>query len=129
MIKMAKKEFTYRGKSISELKEMADSEFLRLLPSRQRRSLRRGYTDLQKTFMKKFKKKDSVRTHCRDIIVLPEMIGKTAQIHNGKEFVKITFEPEMLGLFFGELVLTRKRVAHSNPGVGATKSSASVSVR
>jgi len=57
------------------------------------------------------------------------MVGKNIMIHNGKEFVPIMILPEMIGMFFGELVQTRKRVAHSNPGVGATKSSASVSVR
>ena len=80
--------------------------------------------------MKKLEKKvNNVETHARDMIVLPKMVGKTIHIHNGKEFVKIIIEPEMIGMFFGELVLTRKSVKHSGPGVGATKSSSSVSVR
>lgn len=127
---MAKKEYTYRGKSLQELKDMPNSEFLKLLPARQRRTLKRGFTDLQQRFIKKLEKKgNNVKTHVRDMLVLPTMVGKTIMIHSGKEYVKIIIEPEMIGLFFGELVLTRKRVAHNNPGVGATKSSASVSVR
>ncbi len=127
---MAKKEFAYRGKSLEQLQEMSDNDFLMLLPSRQRRSIKRGYTGEQEAFIKKFEKKgDNVKTHCRDIIVLPKMVGKTLHIHTGKEFKKIIIEPEMIGLFFGELALTRKSVSHHSPGVGATKSSSSVSVR
>lgn len=127
---MAKKEFTYRGKTLAELKNMPKSEFLKLLPARQRRSLTRDKTEQHKIFLTRFQKKpDGLKTHCRDIIVMPEMVGHTIQIHSGKEFVKIIIEPEMIGTFFGELVLTRKRVAHNSPGVGATKSSSSVSVR
>lgn len=127
---MVKKEFTFRGKTLEELNEMHTSEFNKLLPSRQRRSISRGYNDQQKAFFKKLEKKgNNVKTHCRDLVVLPNMVGKTIMIHSGKEFVPIMIIPEMIGKFFGELVETRKRIAHSNPGVGATKSSASVSVR
>lgn len=127
---MAKKEFIYRGKKLEELKNMPDNELFKLLPSRQRRSLKRGFTEDQKSFNKKLEKKgDKVKTHCRDMIVLPTMVGKNILIYSGKEFVSIMIEPEMIGLYFGELVQTRKKVGHSNPGVGATKSSGSVSVR
>jgi small subunit ribosomal protein S19 len=126
---MAKKEFTYRGKTLEELKAMPDSELMRLLPARQRRNLKRGFNDLQKAFIKKFQKKNNVETHTRDMIVLPWMVAKTVLVHNGKEFVKVLLEPEMIGMYFGELVNTRHKVAHSAPGIGATKSSASVSVR
>lgn len=120
---MAKKEFTYRGKSLPELQEMSINQFLLLLPARQRRSLQRGLTQAQKSFMAKLEKRDTVKTHCRDMIVLPKMVGKTIRIHSGKEYVAIQVIPEMIGLYFGELVMTRKRVGHHAPGVGATKSS------
>ena len=127
---MAKKEFTYRGKKLEELKEMAIKEFMVLLPARQRRSLRRGLTEQQKLLLKKIEKNEkNIETHCRDMIVLPVMTGMLIKIHNGKEFVPITIQEEMIGHFLGELSLTRKKVGHNAPGVGATRSSSNVSVK
>lgn len=122
-------EFMYRGKTLKELQEMSIKEFAELLPSRQRRSLLRGLTDTQRVFLEKLEKKNNIKTQCRDIIILPGMVGKSIRIHNGKEFRILTIEEFMIGHYIGEFVLTRKRVEHSSPGVGATRSSASVSVR
>ena len=127
---MAKKEFTYRGKSLEELKNLSMNEIGLLLPARQRRSLKRGLTDQQKVLLKKIKNnKNGIETHCRDMIILPEMIGKTIRVHNGKEFVPVILIDEMLGHCLGEFALTRKMVAHSAPGIGATRSSAALSVK
>ena len=127
---MAKKEFTYKGKNLEELKNLGLSEFMELVPSRQRRSLKRGFTDAQKVLMKKIDNgKNNVKTHCRDIIIIPKMVGLTIRIHNGKEFAAVKIEPEMVGHFLGEFSQTRKRMTHSSPGVGSTRSSAHVSVK
>jgi small subunit ribosomal protein S19 len=122
-------EFRYRGFKLSELKEMGIKEFSEHIPARQRRTLDRGLTDPQKALLRKLEKKDNVKTHCRDMIVLPVMVGKTIRVHNGKEFQALRVIEEMVGHYLGEYILTRKKVAHSSPGVGATRSSASVSVR
>ena len=127
---MAKKEFTYRGKTIEELKSLGLNEFIELVSSRQRRSLKRGFTESQKTLIKKIDNgKNNIKTHCRDIIIIPKMVGLTLRVHNGKEFVAIRIEPEMVGHFLGEFSQTRKRMTHSSPGVGSTRSSAHVSVK
>jgi small subunit ribosomal protein S19 len=126
---MAKKEFTYRGKTLEELKNISINDFTELVPARQRRSLKREATDLQKVFIKKIMKGNNIKTKCRDVIIIPQMIGKNIRIHNGKEFIPVLIQPEMIGHRFGEFVLTRKRVMHHAPGVGATRSSASLSVR
>lgn len=127
---MAKKEFIYRGKTLDELKNLSLNELAVLLPSRQRRSLKRGLTDQQKILLKRVKKNESnIETQCRDAIILPEMIGKIIKIHNGKEFIPVTIMGDMIGHYLGEFVLTRKRVSHSAPGIGATKSSAALSVK
>ncbi|MEM3373829.1 MAG: 30S ribosomal protein S19 [Candidatus Woesearchaeota archaeon] len=124
------KELTYKGKTIEELKKMTLSDFMNLIPSRVRRSLKRGLTDEQKKLMEKIKNNDSdIKTHARDMVIIPEMLGKTIKVYNGKEYVPVIITEEMLGHFLGEFSLTRKRVMHNAPGVGATKSSASVSVR
>lgn len=127
---MAKKEFTYKGKTIEELKMMSINEFAEILPARQRRTLKKGMPDAQKRFLKKIRAgKTNLETHCRDMIILPEMTGMLIKVHRGKEFMPVSIEKDMVGHYLGEFVMTRKKVAHSAPGIGATKSSASLSVR
>ncbi len=126
---MVKKEFFYRGKNLEELQKLSLTELLPLLNARARRSLKRGLNDQEKYLLKKLKTKNNVETHLRDIIVLPEIVGKTIKIHNGKEFVPVLIEPDMIGHALGEFTMNRKKVTHSAPGIGATKSSASASVK
>jgi small subunit ribosomal protein S19 len=116
--------FTYKGKTIEELQKMSLGEFGKLLPSRQRRSLFRGLNDKQKKFLERLRKSDKpVRTHLREMMIIPEMVFKKVLIHNGKEWLLIDIKPEMIGHRLGEFALTRKRVTHSAPGVGATRAS------
>ena len=127
---MAKKEFTYRGKIMDELKQMSVQEFMQVVPARPRRSLKRGFTPAQKKLLDKIKKgKNNIETHCRDMVILPSMVGLTIKVHRGNSFQPVLIENEMMGHYLGEFAQTRKKVAHSAPGVGATRSSASISVR
>jgi small subunit ribosomal protein S19 len=126
---MAKKIWTYRGKTLEDLQQMSLSELSELLPSRQRRSIKHGFDEGKKKIIKKLHKLDSIETHVRDMIVLPQFVGKTIKIHNGKEFFPVIIQEDMIGCFFGELSQTRKRVQHNAPGVGATKSSSNLSVK
>ncbi len=123
------REFTYRGKSIEELKNMSLKEFAQLLTSRERRKILRGLTEQEKILIEKLKEKDKVKTHCRDMVVIPMMIGKTILVHNGKEFIPVNIQPEMLGHRLGEFAHTRKEVKHSSPGIGATRSTKHASVK
>ena len=124
---MAKKEFTYRGKKFEELKDLSLNELSELLPARQRRTLRRGLTEQQKILLKKIKKNENnIETHCRDMVILPEMVGKTIRVHNGREFVQVGIVEDMIGHCLGEFTFTRNRVEHSAPGIGATRSSATL---
>ena len=130
MIIMAKKEFSYRGKSLEELKSMGLSELSKMFKSDARRVIKRGFTESEQTLLKKIRAgKKNIETHCRDMLVLPEMVGIIIKVHTGKIFVPINIEPEMIGHRLGEFALSRNRVAHSAPGVGATRSSAALSVR
>ncbi|PIN80782.1 30S ribosomal protein S19 [Candidatus Woesearchaeota archaeon CG10_big_fil_rev_8_21_14_0_10_30_7] len=122
--------FKYKGKSVDELKNLSIKEFANLLPSRERRSLNRGISEQHKIVLEKIKEgKKKIRTHCRDLIILPQMIGAFIQIHNGNGWVPVTINEEMIGHRLGEYTITRKKLKHSAPGVGATRSSASLSVR
>lgn len=126
---MAIKEFVYKGKSLQEIKQMGLKELALLFPSRIRRSLQRDVKPIHKSLLKKLEKKDHVKTHCRDMVVIPAMIGKTIHVYQGKEFMPVRVEPDMIGHFLGEFIQTRKKVQHSAPGIGATRSSAALSVK
>ncbi|MEM0202480.1 MAG: 30S ribosomal protein S19 [Archaeoglobaceae archaeon] len=117
------KEFLFRGYTFEEIQKMSLEDFMKLLPARERRKLKRGLTEQEKILLEKLKKKGSVRTHCRDMVVLPEMVGKVVFVHNGKDFVRVEIKPEMLGHRLGEFAQTRRFEKHSGPGVGATRSS------
>jgi len=124
------KKFTYRGKTLEELKKLSIDQLAQLLKARARRKIKRGFTEQEKKLLEKIRKgKKKLRTHCRDMIILPEMVGLTIHVHNGKEFLPVVIKEEMIGHRLGEFALTRKRVQHSAPGVGATRSSAHISVK
>ncbi len=124
------KEFTWKGKTEEELKQLDMATFLKLIPSRSRRSLKRGLSTAQKTLMKAVESNDkNIKTHCRDMIIVPSMIGTIIRVHNGKEYALVTIVPDMLGHCLGEFSPSRKMVTHSSAGIGATRSSKSVSAR
>jgi len=122
-------EFTFRGKTLDELKEMSRDEFAQLLNSRGRRKLNRGLREKEKNLLEKIKEKDTVQTHLRSMIVLPEMVGTTIEIYNGQGFETVEIDEEMIGHYFGEFAKTRKQVSHSAPGLGATRSSKHVPLK
>jgi len=78
---------------------------------------------------KEGKRKKAIKTHCRDMPILPEMFGLKIQVYSGKSFVPLEIMPEMIGHLLGEFVLTRREVKHKAPGVGATRSSKHISVK
>lgn len=123
------REFKYRGYTVEQLQSMSLEAFLSILPSRQRRSLNRGISDEKRKLLedvraaKNGKLKNAIKTHARDMVILPNMIGLTIHLHNGKEFVPIEIKPQMIGHYLGEYVITNKKVSHGTPGIGASRSS------
>ena len=119
-----KKEFTYRGHTMEELLKMPFAEIIELLPARARRTYIRGLNSEQESFVRRLRGSEKpVKTHRREIPIIPEFVGKTVQLYNGKEFSPIDIKPEMIGHYLGEFAMTRKSVKHSGLGVGATRSS------
>jgi small subunit ribosomal protein S19 len=127
-----KLQFQYRGYTLDELKKMNMDQFIQLLPARARRSLRRGLPPRQKKLLERLRRayrakkrgKDLItRTHVRDMIVFPEMCGLKIGVYNGKDFEIVEVLPDMIGHYLGEFSLTRRRVQHGSPGIGATRSS------
>src|SRR5215831_2985328 len=122
------KEYKYRGVSVEELQAMSLEKLFTLLPSRARRSLTRGITDGKRKLLEEIKLAKAgklatpIKTHLRDVIILPYMVGLTISIFSGKEFLPVEIKPEMVGHYVGEFALTNKRVVHGAPGVGASRS-------
>ena len=121
------KEFRYRGNLLEELQAMSLDKLLTILPARQRRSLSRGITDGKRKLIDEIKNKNNssnpIKTHLRDLIILPFMVHRIIHVHNGKDFTPVEIKLEMVGHYLGEYVKTNKRVQHGTPGVGSSRSS------
>ena len=123
---MAAREFTYRGKTLSELKSMDSREFAKLVKSRIRRAILRYSAEIER-FVNKCReckeKGKPIKTHLRHLPIVPKMLDYDIFVHNGKQFVRTLIVPEMLGHRLGEFSVTRQKVKHGAAGIGATKSS------
>ncbi len=123
------KEFRYRGFTVDQLNSMSTEAILELLPSRARRSLNRGISDDKRKLLEDVRsQKDGrlegqIKTHARDMVILPVMVGATLSVYTGKEFVPFQIKPEMIGHYLGEYAITNKKVVHGTPGIGASRSS------
>lgn len=123
------REFKYRGVAMEDLQNLSLEKLFALLPARSRRSLTRGITDGKRKLLDEIKLAKAgklttpIKTHLRDLIIMPYMTGLTIHIFSGKEFVPVVIKPEMIGHYTGEYVMTNKRVIHGAPGVGASRSS------
>ncbi len=126
--------FMLRGYSLEELQKMSIEEFAKkVADARVRRTLIRrlklGFPPEWENFYNKCKLQKEgkynkpVKTHAREIVILPFMVGCKVAVYNGKEFVEFTIREEMIGRRLGEFVFTTKKVQHSAPGIGASKSS------
>lgn len=123
-------EFTYRGHTLDELQEMSLEDIAELLPARQRRTITRGLTTEQQKLRETVRDADPqktannpIRTHLRDMPILPSFVEKTIAVYNGQSFERVRVEPEMIGHYLGEFQLTRTSVEHGQAGIGATRSS------
>ena len=120
----------WRGKTEEEAKKLSMKEFQSLCNSRARRSLQRELTSTKKRLLHKMETDDkNIMTHCRDMIIVPSMLGKTIKIYNGKEYLPVIVTLEMLGHYLGEFAMSRKMVTHGAAGLGATRSSKAVSAK
>ena len=121
------KEVFYRGKNLEELKKLDVRESAKYLPSRSRRSVLRHFDVIEK-FIKRCEASQAnnkkIRTHLRDIVIVPKLVGFTIGVYSGKVYNDVRITHQMIGHRLGEFSLTRQKVSHGAPGIGATKSSA-----
>ena len=116
-MEIKKKELTFKGKHVEELKALDVREFAKLLRSRQRRTVLRNFQE-HENFVKRANKmlskgKKSIKTHKRNLVIVPELIGIKLQVYNGREFIPFEVTIEMLGHKFGEFAQTRVKARYS----------------
>ncbi|KAL1196284.1 Small ribosomal subunit protein uS19z [Cardamine amara subsp. amara] len=127
------KKFSFKGVDLDALLDMSTDDLVKLFPSRIRRRLSRGLTRKPMALIKKLRKAkreapagekpEVVRTHLRNMVIMPEMIGSLIGVYNGKTFNQIEIKPEMIGHYLAEFSISYKPVKHGKPGQGATHSS------
>ncbi|KAG8192207.1 hypothetical protein JTE90_009967 [Oedothorax gibbosus] len=127
------RKFTFRGVDLDQLLDMSNNQLMELLHCRARRKFSRGLKRKPMALIKKLRKAkkeagplekpEVVKTHLRDMIVVPEMVGSIVGVYNGKTFNQVEIKPEMIGHYLGEFSITYKPVKHGRPGIGATHSS------
>ena len=123
---ITKKQALYRGKSLEELQTLDVRESAKFLPSRSRRTVLRNFDTIEKFIKRsenKLAKNKRIRTHFRDLVIVPKLVGLTISVHSGKGFQDVPISIEMIGHRLGEFAPTRSRVSHGSAGIGATKSS------
>merc|ERR1711862_584584 len=101
------RKFTYRGVDLDQLLDMNNEQLMELFPCRIRRKIGRGLERKPVALIKKLRKKkkecpinekpDVVKTHLRDMIIVPEMTGSVVGVYNGKTFNQVEIKPEMIG--------------------------------
>lgn len=131
--KRAFRKFTFRGVDLDQLLDMPNDQLVDLMHSRARRRFSRGLKRKPMALIKKLRKAKKeapplekpaiVKTHLRNMIVVPEMVGSIIGVYNGKTFNQVEVKPEMIGHYLGEFSLSYKPVKHGRPGIGATHSS------
>ncbi|XP_010551699.1 PREDICTED: 40S ribosomal protein S15-1-like [Tarenaya hassleriana] len=127
------RKFSFRGVDLDALLDMPTDQLVNLFQARARRRFRRGLTRKPLALIKKLRKAkrdapqgekpEPVRTHLRNMIIVPEMIGSIVGVYNGKTFNQVEIKPEMIGHYLAEFSISYKPVKHGRPGVGATHSS------
>ena len=127
------RKFSYRGVDLDQLLDMSSEDLMGLFHSRARRRFQRGLKRKPLALIKKLRKAKKeatpgekpapVRTHLRNMIIVPEMIGSVVGVYNGKTFNQVEIKPEMVGHYLGEFSISYKPVKHGRPGIGATHSS------
>jgi len=127
------RKFTYRGVDLDQLLDMNNEQLMELFVCRIRRKFSRGLKRKPMALIKKLRKKkkeapanekpDVVKTHLRNMVIVPEMTGSIVGVYNGKVFTQVEVKPEMIGHYLGEFSISYKPVKHGRPGIGATHSS------
>ena len=64
----------------------------------------------------KAKSSKIIKTWSRRSTIVPEFIGLTFAVHNGKKFIPVYVTDNMIGMKLGEFAMTRTFISHSGAG-------------
>ncbi|XP_059157007.1 uncharacterized protein LOC131941645 [Physella acuta] len=127
------RKFTYRGVDLDQLLDMSLEQLSDVFNCRQHRRLNRGLKSKPLALIKRLRKakteaghlkeREVVKTHLRDMIIVPEVIGSIFGVYNGETFIQVEIKPAMVGHYLGEFSITYNHVKHNIPGIFATHSS------
>ncbi|EGW31600.1 40S ribosomal protein S15 [Spathaspora passalidarum NRRL Y-27907] len=125
------KTFTFKGVDLKDLVEMPTEEFTKLCSARVRRRFSRGLDSKPMGLIKKLRiarantqpneKPATVKTHLRNMVIVPEMIGSVVGVYNGKVFNTVEIKPEMVGHYLGEFSITYTPVRHGRAGNASSR--------
>jgi len=125
------RKFTYRGIDLDKLLDLSNQDLMDQFRARQRRKFSRGIGRKPITVLKKLRKAkkdlaygekpDAVKTHLRDMVIVPEMIGSVVGVYNGKQFINVEIKPDMIGHYLAEFSITYKPIRHGKSGGAGNK--------
>ena len=125
------RKYSYRGVDLDKLLDLSNQDLMELFRARQRRKFSRGIKRKPITVLKKLRKAkretaygekpEAVKTHLRNMVIVPEMIGSVVAVYNGKQYISVEVKPEMIGHYLGEFSITYKPIKHGRAGMNAVK--------
>merc|ERR1712107_870273 len=125
------KKYSYRGVDLDKLLDLSNQDLMDLFRARQRRKFSRGIKRQPITLLKKLRKAkretaygekpEPVKTHLRNMVIVPEMIGSVVAVYQGKQFINVEVKPGMIGHYLADFSITYKPVRHGGCRKGGTK--------
>merc|ERR1712066_622457 len=122
------KKYSYRGVDLDKLLDLSNQDLMEMFRARQRRKFSRGIKRKPIALLKKLRKAkrdtgygekpDPVKTHLRNMVIVPEMIGSVVAVYNGKQYINVEIKPEMIGHYLAEFSITYKPIKHGRAGGG-----------
>ena len=120
------RKYSYRGIDLDKLLDMSNQDLMELFRARARRKFSRGIKRAPITLLKKLRKAkretaygekpEAIKTHLRNMIIVPEMIGSVVAVYNGKQFINVEIKPDMIGHYLAEFSITYKPIRHGRAG-------------
>merc|ERR1712115_76631 len=120
------RKYSYRGIDIEKLLDYSNQDLMEMFRARQRRKFSRGIKRKPIALLKKLRKAkretaygekpEAVKTHLRNMVIMPEMIGSVVAVYNGKQFINVEIKPEMIGYYLAEFSITYKPSRHGRTG-------------
>merc|ERR1712146_356863 len=119
--------YTFRGLELDDLLKLDQGSMFQLFRSRIRRKLNRskGFKGKYQKLAEKLRKSKlnlqpgekppMVKTHLRNCVITPDMIGAIVGVYTGKEYKPTEIKFDMVGTYMGEYAMTYNPTLHNRP--------------